>query len=177
MGNEERARPKKNRKNPLSAALSVLSSLLLVALVLACIPLTLPRLFGCQVYSVISGSMEPAIPTGSLVFIMEGPPEEAETDDVVAFYGAVDSASIITHRVVENRVVEGEFVTKGDANALEDLNTVSYDRLIGVVRYHVPVLGALMAALSRPVGKLYAVCFAVCGVMFNMLAGRMRARR
>jgi len=49
---------------------------LLAALVLICLPLTVPRLFGYHIYTVVSGSMEPAIPTGSLVYIREAAPEE-----------------------------------------------------------------------------------------------------
>ena len=64
--------------------------------------------------------MEPAIPTGSLVYIKEMEPKDVQVDDVIAFYGTKDAASIITHRVVENRVLMGEFITKGDANATKD---------------------------------------------------------
>lgn len=60
---------------------------MLVALVLVCLPLTVPRLFGYHIYTVISGSMEPAIPTGSLVYIQEMEPEDVEADDVIAFTG------------------------------------------------------------------------------------------
>ena len=45
--------------------------------------------------------MEPAIPTGSLVYIKEMEPKDVQVDDVIAFYGTKDAASIITHRVVE----------------------------------------------------------------------------
>ena len=79
--------------------------------------------------------MEPAIPTGSLVYIHETPPEDVAQEEVIAFYGARDSASIITHRVVENRVLMGEFVTKGDANQTEDMNPVPYGNFIGKVVY------------------------------------------
>ena len=42
--------------------MQVLGTGLLIALVLVCLPLTLPRMFGYHIYSVISGSMEPEIP-------------------------------------------------------------------------------------------------------------------
>ena len=118
-------RKKRRRKGPAQKAaafISLLGTLLLILLVLVCLPLTVPRFFGYHIYSVVSGSMEPAIPTGSLVYIHETPPEDVAEEEVIAFYGAMDSASIITHRVVENRVLMGEFVTKGDANQTEDMN-------------------------------------------------------
>ena len=75
----------------------ILSTILLAALVAVCMPLTVPRLFGYHIYSVISGSMEPAIPTGSLVYIKEMEPEEMQTGDVIAFYGARDQALSLKH--------------------------------------------------------------------------------
>ena len=82
--------------------------------------------------------MEPAIPTGSLVYIKEMEPKDVQVDDVIAFYGTKDAASIITHRVVENRVLMGEFITKGDANATKDMNPAPYDNFIGKVAYSIP---------------------------------------
>ena len=83
---------------------------------------------------------------------------------------------MITHRVLRNLIVEVEFVTKGDANAAADMNTVLYEELIGRVKYHIPVLGSLMALWTSTLGKLYALCVAACGVMLNMLASRLRER-
>lgn len=175
MGNENKTKSK--QKNPLSAVLSILSSLLLAVLVLACIPLTLPRLFGYQIYSVISGSMEPAIPTGSLVFIMEGAPEDAQTDDVIAFYGAMDSASIITHRVVENRVFMGELITKGDANQVNDINPVPYANYIGKVVYSVPVAGRVAEILTSDTGKILAAGLIGAAVLLQGVAALLDRKR
>ena len=105
------------------------------------------------------------------MFFLE--PEEVEEGDVIAFHSA---GAVISHRVVRHRVVEGEFVTKGDANAAADMNTVLYEELIGRVKYHIPVLGSLMALWTSTLGKLYALCVAACGVMLNMLASRLRER-
>jgi signal peptidase len=47
---------------------------------------------------------------------------------VIAFY---KGRAVVTHRVVENRKVSGEFITKGDANAEKDMEPVPYSALIG----------------------------------------------
>ena len=52
-----------------------------------------------------------------------------------------------------------------------------YAALIGAVAYHVPVIGRLMMVYASPVGKTYVLLLAACGVMFNILAGRIRDRR
>jgi hypothetical protein len=78
---------------------------------------------------------------------------------------------------VKNRIVEGDFVTKGDANAIEDIESVPYRALIGRVKVHVPFLGTAMALVASPIGKLYLLLFACCGVMFNLLGDRIRYNR
>ena len=83
-------------------------------MILICIPLTVPPLLDYQPYAVISGSMEPAIPTGSLVYIKGMEAQDVQEGDVIAFYGGYDSSAIVTHRVVENRVVMGEYSGAGN---------------------------------------------------------------
>lgn len=75
-----RNKKKRGIRQRVASVLGLTGTLLLVLLVLACLPLTVPRLFGYHIYSVVSGSMEPAIPTGSLVYIGEADPEEMEEE-------------------------------------------------------------------------------------------------
>lgn len=167
---------KKSRKNILPAVVRIIGTALLVLLVAACIPLTVPRFFGFQVYSVISGSMEPSIPIGSLVYIRSVEPAEVQESDVIAFYGAEDSASIITHRVVENRTFMGEFVTKGDANSEEDLNPIPYAQFIGRVEHSFPRVGALAELLTSQTGKAAAGGLIVVAILLHILAGILDSR-
>lgn len=149
-------------------------TLLLLVLVGMCLPLTVPRIFGYQIYSVVSGSMEPAIPVGSLLYIEPAEPEEVAEGDVIAFFGARDSASIITHRVVENRVVMGEFITKGDANQTEDMNPVPYENLVGRVRYTLPRAGRLAELLVSRRGKILAGGVIAAAVILQLLSSVIR---
>ena len=159
---------KAQKRRPLAAALRILGTFLLVLVVAACLPLTAPRLLGYQIYSVISGSMEPAIPTGSLVYIRGCEP---------AFYGTGEGGAIITHRVLENRVLMGEFVTKGDANPQEDLTPVPYARCIGRAAYSVPHAGVLAEFLTGPKGKLAAGGIILGAVVLQILASVLDRQR
>ena len=143
--------------------------LILMAVVAVCIPMTVPRLMGYDVYVVISGSMEPGIPVGSALYVEAAAPEEVEAGDVIAFY---DNGAVITHRVVENHVVEGEFITKGDANAENDMTPVAYGNLIGRMAVSVPFLGNVMAVCSGTKGKIYLVC-GVLGAVMLLWLGRL----
>lgn len=161
---------KKNRKNPVAAICSTLGTLLLIILVAVCLPLTVPKVLGYQMYTVISGSMEPAIPTGSLVYIQGMEPQNVVDGDVIAFYGGHDSNAIITHRVVKNRVVMGEFITKGDANEKEDMNPIPYSNFLGRVELSVPVVGELAQVLTSTKGKIVAGTLIGVSVILHLIA-------
>lgn len=163
---------KKGRLLPLLC--NLLGTLILLAVILTFLPLTVPRLFGLSVYHVESPSMTPEIPQGSVVFLEPAEAPQIEAGEVIAFTA---EDSVVIHRVVQNRTVEGEFVTKGDANPVEDITPVPYAALLGRMRWHLPVLGGLLALYSSPAGKLYAFLLAASGLMFHLLAGRLRARQ
>ena len=112
----------RRRKNPLAAVFRAVGIILLIAIIAICVPLIVPKTKGYQLYTVVSGSMEPAIPTGSLVYVKYIQPEEIQTEDVIAFYGTDADGSIVTHRVVSNSAAMGNFITKGDANSDNDMN-------------------------------------------------------
>lgn len=151
----------------------VLGTVILLGVIALFLPMTAPRLLGYEVYSVVSGSMEPSIPVGSLILVDATAPEDLLEGDVVAFDSG---ASVITHRVKANHVVEGELITRGDANDAADLEPVRYSAVRGKVVRHWAMLGGLMELLAGPVGKVYAALLIACGVMFHMLAARLWER-
>lgn len=155
------------------ALCTILGTLMLLLVVVSCLPMVIARMTGHEVYNVVSGSMEPEIPVGSAVYVESVAPKDVAAGDVIAFHSG---GSVVVHRVVENRKAEGEFVTKGDANEEADLYAAGYENLIGRVSRHIPVLGAFLFLYTSARGKLYAVCFAGCGALLNLLAGRLRGR-
>lgn len=150
------------------ALCSVFGTVILLGVIAAFFPLTVPRLMGYNIYEVVSGSMEPAIPVGSAIYVKAASPEEIETGDIIAFQ---KNGSVITHRVAQNHPEEKEFITKGDANRTEDMTPTPYGSLIGKEIFHIPYAGVLMTVLSGTAGKIYAVLFAVGGVLLRMLGG------
>jgi len=159
-----------------AAICSALGTILLIIIIVLCIPVTIPKALGYEAYTVVSGSMAPAIPTGSLVLIDKVEPHDVQVEDVIAFYGGPDSNAIITHRVVDNRVVMGEFITKGDANEENDMNPIAYDEFIGKVAISIPGLGLAAQILTSQEGKIAAVCVIVLAVILHVLAGMMERR-
>ena len=167
---------KKAQKNSklLPAFCNIVGTVLLIAVIGLCVPLTVPRLLGYEVFDVISGSMEPELPVGSVIYVKATDPSEIQEGEIIAFD---DGNGVISHRVTTNRTSVGEFVTKGDANNIEDINPVPYDAVIGRVESHIPMMGAFMALYASTIGKVYLLLTAACGVMLNVLARRIRETR
>ncbi len=147
---------------------------MIIVVILLCSLLVLPKVFGFQTYHVISGSMEPALKVGSLIYIQEGDPKEAEEDDIIVFYSSLEDRGIITHRVVKNNVVSGTFRTKGDANDSEDPTPVPYDNYIGKVTLAIPYMGKMLMVLTSLYGKIAGVCIVTLGVILNLVGAHER---
>ncbi|MEP7162598.1 MAG: signal peptidase I [Candidatus Moraniibacteriota bacterium] len=108
----------------------------------------LPIAGGLKTYVVQSGSMEPAIKTGSV--IVAKPANEYRVGDVVTFGAQTKDKTPTTHRIVEVR--DGKYMTRGDANNAEDLRPVSRFEIIGKVLFSVPFIGYGVAAAQKPWG-------------------------
>lgn len=161
---------KQERKSPVAAVCSALGVFLLILIIAVCLPLTAPKAFGYQIYTVVSGSMEPEIPVGSLTFVQQSAPEDTSEGDVIAFYGALEEQSIITHRVVENNTLMGELITKGDANEVNDMNPVPYRNYIGKVRLSIPALGYIAGFLAETSGKTAAALLIVFSLLLQAVS-------
>ena len=149
----------------------LLGTALILAVFAVVVPLSVPRLIGYDIYNVVSASMAPAIPVGSLIIVKPVDAVDVQEGDVIAFYS---ENTVITHRVTANNALEGEITTKGDANEQEDMRKVRYGQVIGKVSMHVPHLGTLGAVLTSTVGKVYLAGVLICGIMFHMIAGRLK---
>ncbi len=168
---------KKKGRNPFGVLCTTLGTLALLVLIIACVPLTVPRMFSYELYTVVSGSMEPAIPTGSLVYVENLDPNEVQEGDVIAFYGAQDGSSVITHRVVTNSTVMGEFITKGDANEENDMSPIPYSHFIGRVAKSIPKVGALAQTFTSSTGKIAGASLMGLGVVLNILGAVLSRKR
>lgn len=123
-------------------------------------PDELPGVFGVKPVAVLSGSMEPAIQTGDLIFVESCDPAALREGDVVCY---LSSGKAVTHRIAS--VTEGEdgqprYVTQGDANNAEDRLAVSADQVQGVWNgARVAGLGnAILFMQTAPGMVLFIVC-------------------
>lgn len=167
----DNGRKKRGRKGGAGRVLSITGTVLIVLVIALCSLLVLPGIFSFQMFHVISGSMEPAVPVGSLIYVHECEPEDMEEKDIIAYYGMPDGG-IITHRVVKNNVVSGTFTTKGDANDGEDPMPIPYDNFIGRVSLVVPYMGKVLTVMTSFHGKIAAACVVGLGALLNLAGGK-----
>src|SRR3989338_5672325 len=98
------------------------------------------RLAGIRSMVVLSGSMTPSLPVGSVVYVQKSP--VYNKGDVISF--STDKGVTVTHRIMEvTKDIKGktQFVTKGDVNNTQDKELVSMDNVIGKSMLNVPYLG------------------------------------
>ena len=128
--------------------------LLIIALVFGFVSyksvLWLRRNISWHTYVVQSGSMEPSIGTGDVIFIAEQ--SEYQLNDTITFKDA--NSRTVTHRITQkNETPTGvEFITKGDANQTIDAEPVPATQVIGKVAMVVPRFGYVIQFGRTPWG-------------------------
>lgn len=139
---------------------NVITGLLVAAVVVLAIALAGVRLVGFQVFTVLSGSMEPTYHVGSLIYVKSVDYKELQSGDVITFM--LDEDTVATHRVV--KVVPDEddpevlrYRTKGDANDAEDGGLVHYKNIIGSPVFTIPYLGYFADYIQNPPGTYVAI--------------------
>jgi len=108
--------------------------------------------FGVEIKIVKSGSMEPAISTGSLVVVH--PASTYGVGDVITFGKDTKTQIPTTHRIVAVREEGGDvfYNTKGDANEEADPEEVAASGVIGKVLFHIPGAGYVLDFARTPLG-------------------------
>jgi signal peptidase len=119
--------------------------LLSLVLLLAVMVVALPMLTKSTPYTVLTSSMNPSYPAGTLVIVKPTDTQQIRIGDVITYQIKSNEPAVITHRVIQ--IVEPtkpgdemKFITKGDANSLPDPE-VKPIQVRGVVWYAVPFIG------------------------------------
>ena len=157
-------------------ALSAVATALLLAVMAVALPFSVPKLFGYQIYNVLTQSMEPAMPVGSAIYVKRCDPQALEQGDIITFRLSEATGLVETHRVVENDTQAKQLITKGDANALPDVNPVSYERVVGKVVICIPVLGTVSEMLHSGPGVTACVAIFALAIILWTLADKTKKR-
>ena len=148
-----------------------ITTVIVILVVILAILLAGVRLFGLQVFTVLSGSMEPTYHVGSLIYVKKTDPAEIRIGDPITFV-LNEKLVVATHRVVGIDVDEEgviRFHTKGDANESEDGGTVHQGNLLGKPVFTIPYLGYVANFMQNPPGTYITIAAGALLVLLMFL--------
>jgi signal peptidase len=128
----------------------VSAGILLMVLGLAMLVIVVPRLSGAIPLTVLTSSMEPGLPAGTLIVVRAVAPDDVALGDIVTYQMRPGDPAVITHRVTAiNLATDGTrtFILKGDNNSLADPDAVSAEQVRGRLWYSVPVIGLVSTVI------------------------------
>jgi len=154
--------------------ISVLIVIALLSPILICV--VAPFFVGGFFSVIMSGSMEPAIPVGSIVVVKKVNPEDVKVGDVIAFE---TGESRTMHRVVEKVVENGSFYlrTKGDANEDPDPWIVKPEDICGALMLTMPYYGYLLHFAGTPIGFALFILVPAIILIANEVRNILRRRK
>lgn len=138
-----------------------LSTILMVVLLALAAVLIVPVILGYTELAVLTGSMQPTIPVGSLIYVKEVEPSTLQIGDVVTYQ--LEGDTMVTHRVVETNPDEGYVIPQGDANEDPD-GQITFDRIVGKMDFHLPYLGYISMNVRTKTGII-----AICGTLIVII--------
>jgi signal peptidase len=146
------------------------------------IAVLIPRIGGATPYVVLTGSMRPGMPPGTLVVVKPVSAANVGVGSVVTYQLTSGKPDVVTHRVV-SMGFDGKghrvFRTQGDANDAPDARWVRPVQIRGERWYAVPYLGYVTTLISgeqRQVALIAVVTFLI-GYAAVMFIGAFRDRR
>lgn len=134
--------------------------------------LIFPRFFGITPYVVESPSMTPMISVGSVAYI-NTKDTTVTIGDVAAYRIQTETGeTIVTHRIKAINE-DGSYTFQGDANNIEDANSVQQSQIIGKYVFGIPRLGYLFAGREKTVSWILAglvVSLNIFSAIFHKIA-------
>jgi signal peptidase len=159
--------------------------ILAAALVLA-VAVLIPRIGGATPYTILTGSMRPGMPPGTLVVVKPADPATLAVGDVITYQLHSGQPTVVTHRIRQISItMDGDrtFQTQGDANNVADSPWVRPVQIRGKKWYSVPYLGRLNTMMTSQQHRwtVYGAAALLGGYALVMFAGagrdRIRRRR
>jgi signal peptidase len=147
--------------------------LLAFVLLLAGLVVIVPAVSGSTPYTILTSSMEPGLPPGTLVIVKPIDPEAIKIGTVVTYQLDSGEPEVVTHRVIEIQGptlpgADPSFITKGDANSEPDARPVMTVQVRGAVWYSVPYIGWVNNVVN---GDLRSIVIPIVAGLLFLYAG------
>ena len=141
-----------------------------------------PSVGGTFPMIILTDSMVPEFASGDLIICHTAEPEDVQVGDIICFYDpAGNGMTTVTHRVQEVTTDEDgslAWVTKGDANNVEDMQPVPAENLVGIYRSRIPGLGNVAMFMQTTQGLILCViCPMILLIAYDMIRRRMYERK
>ncbi|HEY93891.1 MAG TPA: signal peptidase I [Dehalococcoidia bacterium] len=136
----------------------MVNGLAVIVLLIFCFLILGSRFTGLEIFTIYTGSMEPAIPVGSTVIVQPIQEYRYKVGDIIAFNTSTNS-DIVVHRVIEvkNENSPISFHTAGDANESPDVNPIPVGNVVGKVFFIIPYWGYLSDFVGTKLGYVLLV--------------------
>ena len=167
-------KPEFHAGRALGKLIGFIGTLILIVAIVACLALFVPHYAGIEQYPVTNGSMEPAIPSGSMVYTAQVDPSTLSAGDIIVFTTSGSGDTPVTSRVVENNIAGGAVITKGDANEQNDTDPAEYSSILGKKVLSVPVLGYLASPMKTILGKVAMGLVIVGAFILKAIGARLK---
>ena len=160
--------------NKVQVLLTALQILLVIFLILTSAILILSNVdnpLNLRVFSVSSGSMEPTISTGSIVFVQKQ--EAYNVQDIITYASRANRNATTTHRIIEifndadlGRISYG---TQGDANEDPDFGITLESQIIGKVIFQIPFVGYFVNFAKTQAGFIVFIVIPATIIIYTEL--------
>ena len=152
-------------KKVIAIIATVISSIIYLLIAVAIIIALLPMIAGFRPVVVLSGSMEPTYPVGSIIYYKATAYEAIAIGDAITF--KIGGGALATHRVIEKDDTLQEFKTKGDNNPTEDTNPIAYTNIVGkTAKIVIPYAGIAATHLKEiPIIIMIGAVLIICSML------------
>ena len=123
--------------------LGLSAGLLAFLLLVGALVIVIPAISGATPMTILTSSMEPTYPPGTLIIVKPIDPEDIIIGDPITYQLESGKPEVVTHRVISMSTTDGElsFITQGDNNGEPDARPVQPVQVRGTVWYSVPYIG------------------------------------
>lgn len=146
-------------------------SWIVIAVIVMYMAIAAPLIMGFRPVVVLTGSMQPTFPVGSIVYYHKCAFEDLREGDPITFKA---EDALVTHRITTVNGISRTVVTKGDNNPTEDPAPVEEDQIVGkTTKFAIPFAGYFVTYGKKPVAiALMAAILLINYVLENLCSGQ-----
>ena len=152
-------------KKVIVALSKIISSAIYFIIAIFMATILIPFVIGYKPVVVLSGSMEPAYPVGSIIYYKPLDFNDIKVGDAITF--KLGGGALATHRVIEKDSEKQEFTTKGDNNTSADIKPVSYESVVGRTGgIFIPYIGFISTYIKKiPIVIMLGIVLIICSML------------